>query len=176
MYFDQAKLGTVGWSRSRMHGRLPATDAAATESLYDACGNASLTISTLSCDPLKAAISSLRVASSLSLPAEWVHSLSCVRPPAAGWAAGAAAAVVGAATAAVVGLATAAAVGAAAGAVVGAVAGAVVGLATGAVVGAAVCGELHATSSDASMSSGIANILRCMEDPFLLGDSFKTNE
>src|SRR2546421_11121199 len=127
MYFDQAKLGTVGWSRSRMHGRLPATDAAATESLYDACGNASLTISTLSCDPLKAVSSSVRVASSLSLPAEWVQSLSCVRPPAAGWTAGAAAAVVG--------LATAAAVGAAAGAVVGAV----VGLATGAVVGAAVC-------------------------------------
>src|SRR6266566_9017395 len=172
MYFDQAKLGTVGWSRSRMHGRLPATDAAATESLYDACGNASLTISTLSCDPLKAVSSSASVASSLSLPAEWVQSLSCVRPPAAGWAAGAAAAVVGTATAAVVGVATAAAVGAAAGAVVGAV----VGLATGAVVGAAVCGELHATSSDASMSSGMANILRCMEDPFLLGDSFKTNE
>src|SRR4030081_2386434 len=106
MYFDQAKLGTVGWSRSRMHGRLPATDAAATESLYDACGNASLMISTLSCDPLKAVSSSVSVASSLSLPAGGVQSLSCVRPP-AGWTAGAAAAVVG--------LATAAAVGAAAG-------------------------------------------------------------
>src|SRR5687768_14208758 len=84
-----------------MHGRLPATEAAATESLYDACGKDSMTTSYWSLSALNLETHSWITASSSGLPAEWVHRLRAVLPPV--WAGGSVACAAWVGFAAVVG-------------------------------------------------------------------------
>ncbi len=63
-----------------MHGRLPATEAAATESLYEACGKDWIVTWYLSLPLLNLSTHVWITANSLGLPAEWVHRSSPVLP------------------------------------------------------------------------------------------------